>query len=203
MSINFAEPLLIKTPEQWGLFVINDLQSLLSDHAYCERKAAGFALGLLQKYGHFYPEHSPLSKLIREEMRHYELVLKILANRNLALVRLTSGGYARYLRAQVVEEEPIRHVQLLIIAALIEARSCERFEVLAQVLGSDEQALATFYHKLALAERRHHLLYLTMASKILSANKVQELLFELSNAESDWLQANPLSFHMHSGLLSS
>jgi len=49
MSITFAEPLLIKTPEQWGLFVINDLQSLLSDHAYCERKAAGFALGLLQK----------------------------------------------------------------------------------------------------------------------------------------------------------
>lgn len=200
MTICFEQPLLRETPVEWGLFVINKLDLLLSDHAYCERKAAGFALGLLQRYGHFYDSHVNLSKLVREEMRHYELVLRILKTRFATLARLSNSGYAKYLRSILDTAEPKRHIQLLLIAVLIEARSCERFFVLARVLNGIDNKLSTFYYKLALAEKRHHMLYINIACMLMPSDFVLDLLHDLSKKEQNWLDMNLIDYRMHSGL---
>lgn len=201
MQVSFLEPLISPTPIAWGKQAVEKLHWLLSDHAYCERKAAAFAIGLLQKYGHFYKDHMPLSKLVREEMRHYELVLRILETNNLALIRLPACGYARNLRSAVVEDEPLRHIRMLLIAAIIEARSCERFEVLSECLRGVDNKLATFYSKLALAEKRHHLLYVEMACELMSESLVLENLQLLSELEQGWLEQNISTSSMHSGIL--
>lgn len=200
MTVTFLEPLIAKTPKSWGFFVIQDIRLLLSDHAFCERKAAGFALGLLQRYGHFYQEHSSLSKLVREEMRHYELVLRLLKNRSQELARSASSGYAKHLRAQLQDDEPIRHIQMLLVAAIIEARSAERFVVLAEVLNGIDSKLATFYHKLALAEQRHHMLYIEIACNLMQSKQVLKLLNQLAEQEHSWLISNNFEYRMHSGI---
>lgn len=201
MLLSFSEPLLKSTPLYWAHFVSKRLDLLLSDHAYCERKAAAFAIGLLQRYGHFYDNHLSLSKLVREEMRHYELVLNILKSRNLGLVRLPASGYARNLQKAVVTDEPLRHIRLLLVAAVIEARSCERFEVLAKYLSGIDDNLAVFYNKLALAEKRHHMLYIRMACKLTSEKDVIKNLQEVSELEQTWLDQSSIGINMHSGLL--
>lgn len=200
MQVSFSEPLVKSTPLSWASNAILKLDCLLSDHAYCERKAAAFALGLLQRYGHFYPEHVELSKLIREEMRHYEMVLKILNAKGMSLLRLPACGYARNLRLIIVEEEPLRHVQLLLVAAIIEARSCERFEVLAKVLDGIDDKLSVFYNKLALAERRHHMLYTNLACQFMNETEVLSELQKIAEIEQSWLEQNPLKYMMHSGV---
>lgn len=201
MPISFAEPLIAKTPDSWGLFVLDNLKLLLSDHAYCERKAANFALSLLQRYGHLYPEHAPLSKLVREEMRHYELVLRILNSRSEVLARSATSGYARHLRLSLSSSEPARHIQMLLIAALIEARSCERFFVLSRVLSGVDEKLSVFYYKLAMAEQRHHLLYTNLACALYDPDLVLTFLQDLSSIEHAWLAENRLDYRMHSGIL--
>lgn len=203
MSLSFEEPLISKTPLSWGRNVVNKLDHLLSDHAACERKAAAFGLGLLQRYGHFYKDQALISKLVREEMRHYELVLKIINVKHLKLIRTTTSAYAKNLRATLQDDEPIRHIQHLLVAAIIEARSCERFEVLSQCLKGIDDKLAVFYNKLALAEKRHHLLYIDLARALTDDSLVMQLLSEISNKEHFWLQNNKFSYRMHSGLASA
>ena len=201
-SISFEQPLISCTPSAWASYVCSDLGLLLSDHALCERKAAAFALGLLQRYGAIYNDHASLSRLVREEMRHYELVIKIIKSKKFKFYKSSPNFYARNLRNILVNDEPIRHVQNLAIAAIIEARSCERFEVLSKYLSDIDSKLALFYSKLALAEKRHHMLYLDMACKFMSRSNVLDILKEVAVQEQDWIDNNNLTFRMHSGVSS-
>ena len=150
----------VATPPGWVRRAVADWQTLLVDHANCEKKAASTALALMFAY----PEDTRLSlamaRLAREELRHFEQVQKLMQRLAVPMQRLSPGRYAAGLRSQMASGEPARKRDLLLAGALIEARSCERFEALVPGLA---EPLADFYRGLAESERRHAGLYLELA----------------------------------------
>ena len=156
------ELLLAPTPPEWFDAAATQLPLLLVDHANCEKKAASTALSLMFTYADDFELAARMSRLAREELRHFEQVLKQLGNLHLAWRRLRPSRYAEGLRAAVASAEPLRQLDLLACGALIEARSCERFEGLVPRLPA---ALAAFYGGLAASESRHFSLYLELARR--------------------------------------
>jgi tRNA-(ms[2]io[6]A)-hydroxylase len=150
------------TPAAWVDAAVDGLPDLLVDHANCEKKAAATALSLMTRYGDRPTLTAQMSRLAREELRHFEQVQKILRERGLARRRVSASRYAAGLRAEVASQEPGRLVDQLIVGALIEARSCERFALLAPRL---EPSLAGFYRGLLAAEARHFRQYLALAGR--------------------------------------
>jgi tRNA 2-(methylsulfanyl)-N6-isopentenyladenosine37 hydroxylase len=149
------------TPPAWSQAAARNWRLLLVDHANCEKKAASTALALMFAY----PEDCALSlamaRLAREELRHFEQVQKLMRQLQVPMTRLPPGRYAGALRAHLATSEPHRKRDLLLAGALIEARSCERFEVLAPQL---PEPLCGFYAGLAGSERRHAALYVELAA---------------------------------------
>ncbi len=192
-------PLLSGTPVIWVRHVLKDIPTLLNDHAHCERKAAAFALGLLQRYAEQNPFAVALSKLAREEMRHFELVLRMLTQRGHAYGPLKPSNYARTMRNQMDQSEPHRLLDHLMIAALIEARSCERFDLLHPALLQVDEELARFYAKLAQAERRHYLLYFKMAETMCGHLDIHEAHAHWAQIEATELSKSDDQIRMHSG----
>jgi tRNA-(ms[2]io[6]A)-hydroxylase len=149
-----------RTPERWVEDALGHLPELLLDHATCEKKAASSALALMFAYADDTPLALALSRVAREELRHFEQVLKALGALGVPFVRQRPGRYAHELRALLASAEPGRKLDLLLAAALIEARSAERFELLAPRV---PPPLARLYEELAAAEARHFELYLDLA----------------------------------------
>ncbi|MDE2139580.1 MAG: tRNA-(ms[2]io[6]A)-hydroxylase, partial [Gammaproteobacteria bacterium] len=151
------------TPRAWLDAVPRQQDLLLLDHANCEKKAAATAFSLMFQYGDRYPElQEPLSRLAREELRHFEQVTRLMHRRGIALRPLSAARYAAGLRRHARKHEPERLADLLLVGAFIEARSCERFTALSTVLDAE---LADFYASLAGAEARHFSLYLGLAQR--------------------------------------
>ena len=135
---------------------------LLIDHANCEKKAASTALSLMFAYAEDLELTGKMSRLAREELRHYEQVAKLMKSVGLVPRRLTPGRYAACLRRLVANTEPRREVDLMICGAFIEARSCERFAALAPAIGG---AMGALFRGLHDAEARHHRVYLALADR--------------------------------------
>lgn len=152
------------TPSRWFDAALTQLPVLLVDHANCEKKAAGTALSLMYRYVDRDHLLKRLSRLAREELRHFEDVLDVLRRSNVAYVHLSPSRYAASLRRGIRTTEPARLVDTLIVGAFIEARSCERFAGLAERLQQGE--LKTFYRRLVDAEARHFVEYLAMAREV-------------------------------------
>lgn len=191
------ELLLCATPAGWVTAALENQDTLLIDHANCEKKAAATAMNLMFRYGERLPElQGALSKLAREELRHFEQVTRIMRRRGLAYRPLTAARYAEGLRKQLRKHEPQRFTDLLVIGAFIEARSCERFAALVPVL---EEDLAEFYRGLHAAEARHFQLYLGMAKKY-GCGDVEERVRAIAAAEAELIQASDKEFRFHSGL---
>jgi tRNA-(ms[2]io[6]A)-hydroxylase len=148
------------TPGEWVDAALARLPDLLVDHANCEKKAAATAISLMTRYGDRPALAARMSRLAREELRHFEQVQKILLARGLARRRVRASRYAAGLHVAVGRKEPQRLVDLLVTGAFIEARSCERFALLAPRL---EPPLADFYRGLLAAEARHFEQYLALA----------------------------------------
>ena len=130
------------TPAAWIERACNDLPTLLLDHANCEKKAASTAMNLIYRYPDEYSLCQRMSRLAREELRHFEQVLKIIKQRKIPVVFLTASRYAGELRRYCRHVEPERLIDTLIVGAFIEARSCERFAALIPHL---DEHLAAFY----------------------------------------------------------
>jgi tRNA-(ms[2]io[6]A)-hydroxylase len=150
------------TPAAWYEAAVRDLPVLLVDHANCEKKAASTALGLMFSYADDTELGLSLARLAREELRHYEQVVALLAKLGLPYTRLSPGRYAGELRRLLSNREPERRLDLLLVGALIEARSAERFEGLIPRL---PEAVAAFYTGLSAAEARHRSLYERLARR--------------------------------------
>ena len=135
---------------------------LLIDHANCEKKAASTALALMFAYAEDLDLAEKMSRLAREELRHYEQVVKLIRRLGMAPLRLAPGRYAERLRRLVAKSEPQREMDLMICGAFIEARSCERFGVLGEAIGS---TVSVLFQGLNAAEARHHLVYLDLARR--------------------------------------
>jgi tRNA-(ms[2]io[6]A)-hydroxylase len=148
------------TPEAWIEAAVANLEALLLDHANCEKKAASTALALMFRYEGDVELSQSMSRLAREELRHFEQVQKILSLREIPVRRLGPSRYAQGLRDHVRKSEPGRLVDLLVTGAFIEARSCERFALIAPRLDAE---LGRFYRGLLASEARHFERYLVLA----------------------------------------
>ena len=184
-----------KTPEKWLENAVENPELLLIDHANCEKKAASTALNLIYRYVDNYDLLNKMSRLAREEMRHFEQVLNILNARNITFRPLAPARYGKSLHLQIRPNMPHKCVDQLIIAALIEARSCERFHALIPYL--DDQ-LASFYNKLYQAESRHFSMYLEMAYYF--ENDIDTRISEIVAFEADILQQSENVIRFHSGI---
>lgn len=183
------------TTEAWLERALSDVDALLVDHAHCEKKAAGMAVNLLFRYPHHGFLHEPLSRLAREELAHFEQVLALLAARGRALEPQRPAPYAGRLRAASRAHEPARLLDTLLCGALIEARSCERFGLLAE--HAPDAGLRRFYAGLLAAEARHHGVYLRLADALAPAAEVRERLRELARHEAGILADAPSLARMH------
>ncbi len=148
------------TPAAWLAAARLDLATVLLDHANCEMKAASTALGFVYRYPLDRALVTQMSRLAREELRHFEQVQSVLARREVAPTHLSAARYAAALRSEVAKTEPQRLLDSLLVGAFIEARSCERFAGLADVVDDD---LAGFYRGLLTSEARHFEVYLGLA----------------------------------------
>lgn len=187
------------TPAEWVAEACIRLPELLQDHANCELKAASTALGFIYRY----PERAALanrmSRLAREELRHFEQVKKWLAELSLPFEHVSASRYAGTLRRAVRKGEPYRLLDLLIVGAIIEARSCERFAVLAPHL---PDGLGRFYAGLLASEARHFEHYLNFARKecAVSPEDFEQRLNELKEIEADLIASPDPQFRFHSGM---
>jgi tRNA-(ms[2]io[6]A)-hydroxylase len=184
------------TDPAWAEGAAHALEEVLVDHAHCEKKAAGMAVQLLFRY----PQHGfllePLSRLAREELGHFEEVLRCLERRGLAFRRQKPSPYAGRLREAIRTGEPGHLVDTLLCCALIEARSCERFQLLAEAV--DDAELASFYRGLLAAEARHHRVYVELASELESQENVRARLAELAAHEAAIVTEGSPAPRMHS-----
>ena len=186
------------TPEAWLDAASERIPELLLDHANCELKAASTALGFLYRY----PERTALaqrmSRLAREELRHFEQVRTIMDDMQVPFERLTASRYAGGLRETVRDEEPLKLLDMLLIGALIEARSCERFARLAPRL---PERLARFYRGLLASEARHfeHYLGFALTETGVSRAELYARLAELKVVEGSLITAPDPRFRFHSG----
>jgi tRNA 2-(methylsulfanyl)-N6-isopentenyladenosine37 hydroxylase len=185
------------TPPAWFEQALGHLPTLLVDHANCEKKAAGTALRLLFRYVDKPDLLQRLSRLAREELRHFEQVHEILQARGIAYVHLSSSRYAAGLLECVRTAEPFRLADTLLMGAVVEARSCERFAGLAAVAPED---LAEFYRGLLAAEARHFRHYLDLA-RVHAAEPVEAKLAELLAREARLVTEPDREFRFHSGPL--
>jgi tRNA 2-(methylsulfanyl)-N6-isopentenyladenosine37 hydroxylase len=192
--------LLCATPEQWIQNALDNQSLLLLDHANCEKKAASTAINLMFRYvGDFDMMHK-MSRLAREELRHYEQVMQIMEKRNIAYEQITPGRYAGELRKIVRTHEPARYIDTLIIGAIIEARSCERFAKLAPHL---DEELQTFYLSLLKSESRHYQDYLKLAKRAADGKDISARIHEFLEIEKALIVSADEEFRFHSGVIHS
>jgi tRNA-(ms[2]io[6]A)-hydroxylase len=184
------------TPQGWVDAAVERWQELLLDHANCEKKAASTALALMFAYPEDHRLGLALSRLAREELRHFEQVQKMMTLLEVPFSRQRPGRYAAGLRAKMRTAEPGRKLDLLLTGALIEARSCERFRLLAPRL---PEPLGGFYRQLEQSEARHFELYVGFARDA-APNGWEARLAELAAHEAELVTSVDEDFRFHSGL---
>jgi len=185
------------TSPDWLPRVRSHLDEVLLDHAHCEKKAAAAAIKLLFSYPHHRFLQEPLAELAEEELGHFRAVLAHLDARGIRYETIRPGPYGMALHALVRRDEPDRLVDLLLISALIEARSCERFRLLAEAL--DDAALASFYRSLVDSEARHHGLYLDLAGRLVPRSALETRLAQLAAEEAQIVSRPCDRVRMHAG----
>jgi tRNA-(ms[2]io[6]A)-hydroxylase len=185
------------TPQVWIEAALHNEALLLIDHANCEKKAASTALNLMYRYVEHPELLNKLSRLAREELRHFEQVIAIMAAREIDYPQLSASRYAGELRKAVRKNEPERLVDTLLVGAIIEARSCERFATLVPVLDAE---LSNFYASLLKSEARHYTDYLQLAEQMASGAEFNARLEVLLALEGELIESPDREFRFHSGV---
>jgi tRNA-(ms[2]io[6]A)-hydroxylase len=184
------------TPRAWVDAAVADLPTLLVDHANCEKKAASTAMALIFAYPEDRSLAVALSRLAREELKHFEQVERLMKKLAVKYVRMKPGRYASELRRLVRTHEPKRKLDLMIVHALIEARSCERFRLLSKHLPADVREL---YASLERSEARHLELYLEFAQREFDAAEIDARLALISAREGELATSPDDELRFHSG----
>ncbi len=186
------------TPAAWLAQARAETDVLLIDHANCEKKAASTALSLMFAYAEDLELTGKMSRLAREELRHYEQVAKLMKALAVVPQRLAPGRYAERLRRLVAKSEPHREVDLMICGALIEARSCERFAALAPAIGG---RIGDLFQGLHNAEARHYRIYLDLARRAAERAGIgfHPRVEEFALLESELITSRDDVFRFHSG----
>lgn len=210
-SINYDElmqPVLAflgcQTPKAWLDEAINNLDILMQDHANCEKKAASTAMNLMFRYSFFPDLQVKLAQLVREEMLHYEQVLELMAKRGQKWDGLSAGRYAGGLRKEIRTYEPEALIDVLVVGAFVEARSCERFHALAPRV---DEELGRYYRYLLKSESRHFEDYLALAFDVANTAKmknpkedIQQRIQHIREVEKNLILTPDDTFRFHSGV---
>ena len=193
-----------ETPKAWLDEALNNLPLLMQDHANCEKKAAGTAMNLMFRYSFFTDLQIKLAQLVREEMLHYEQVLEFMSKRGQECKGLSAGRYAGGLRKEIRTYEPEALIDVLVIGAFVEARSCERFYALAPLVDDE---LGRYYRYLLKSESRHYEDYLALALDVAKTAKlkdpeedIQQRIELIREVEKDLILTPDKTFRFHSGV---
>lgn len=183
------------TNPQWLEKVKGDIPAILVDHAHCEKKAALMAIMLLNRYPKRAELVHEMTELTIEEMSHFRMVLRKMEERSIPFAHDFGDGYAQALHTQIRKTEPQKFLDTLIISSLIEARSCERFKLLAESIDDDE--LSEFYRSLLASEARHRNEFIRLAKVYFPATVVDTRLQELEDFEAQLISELGVSPTMH------
>jgi tRNA-(ms[2]io[6]A)-hydroxylase len=195
----FSHALLcVPTPTAWVAEACAQPELLLIDHANCEKKAASTALALMFAYAEDLALTDKMSRLAREELRHYEQVAKLMRSLQMVPRRLAPGRYAERLRRLVARGEPQREVDLMICGAFIESRSCERFAALVPAIGAP---IAGLFEGLHAAEARHFKLYIDLGRRAAERAQIdwQGRVAAFAALEAELITSPDPVFRFHSG----
>ena len=182
--------------DRWLAQVDAHLDEILIDHAHCEKKAAGCAMNLIFSYVENEDLCRAMTEIVQEELAHFHQVRDLLKRRGIRFRRLTPSNYGRQLNDLVRKFEPDRAIDRLLVAGLIEARSCERFDLLRQHVHDPE--LADFYDSLFESEARHHSTYVRLAKDFADEETVHRRLDELAAEEARIIEQGDERPRMHS-----
>lgn len=164
----------LPTDPRWADLTTLSLQEILTDHAYCEQKAATSCISLIQRYSEKEKLVNELAPIVTEEWGHFRLVLAELRKRHLTLGKQRKDEYVNKLmlfqKKDGSDEE--RFLDKLLIFALIEARSCERFKRLSE--GLDDPYLSNFYRRFMESEAGHYTLFIELAETYTGKDKVRK-----------------------------
>jgi tRNA-(ms[2]io[6]A)-hydroxylase len=186
-----------ETDPGWADRAAAAVETILLDHAHCEKKAASTAMSLVFRYVERPELTLPLSRIAREELEHFETVVELCGRRGIPFRRLPPSPYAERLTKEVRTHEPARMLDTLVCCALIEARSCERMRILAGRLEDPE--LRALYEGLLESEARHHASYLDVAraTGLFEEGEIRERLRSLAEREAEVLRGLPEEPRMH------
>ena len=184
------------TPDRWIENALENQRLMLIDHANCEKKAASTALSLINRYTDNFELLNKMSRLAREEMRHFEQVIALMKRRKIPYEHVSASRYAASLRDLARRDDPAKLVDVLIIGAFIEARSCERFALLAPHLDAE---LEKFYVSLLKSEARHYQDYLKLAKTVAGANSIDDRIDLIAQRERELIESPDTQFRFHSG----
>jgi tRNA-(ms[2]io[6]A)-hydroxylase len=184
------------TPDAWVQAALADQNTLLIDHANCEKKAAGTALNLMYRYISHTDLLNKMSRLAREELRHFEMVLAIMGKRGIEYAHVSPSRYAAGMRKGVRTHEPAKVVDTMIVGAIIEARSCERFAIISPYLDDE---LGEFYMSLLRSESRHYKDYLDLALSFSDA-PIDDRIAHFIAADNELISSPDTELRFHSGV---
>lgn len=185
-----------ETPDAWVQEALDNQETLLINHAYLEKCAARTALNLMFKHPDKPDLLHKMSRLAREELVHFEQVMKIIKKRGLKYKAHKPSRYAGLLGSEIRKQDPHRVVDTLIVGALIEARSCERFSKLAPHL---DEELEKFYTSLLKSEARHFKDYITLAEKY-AGEPIDDRIEFFAQIEKEAIESPDPQFRFHSGI---
>jgi len=178
----------LPTDPRWVNMAEMDLGEILTDHAYCEQKAATSCITIIQQYPEKLEMVEELAPIVTEEWGHFRLVLAEMKKRNLTLGRQRKDEYVNKLMKFQKKDGSWedRLVEKLLVFALIEARSCERFRLLSLHISDDE--LKEFYYKFMVAEAAHYKMFIKLAKKYSTEEKVTKRWKEYLDFEEEMLK---------------
>lgn len=187
--------LLSATDPRWVEVALGDLGAVLHDHLHCELKAASNSTALVARY----PMHArlveSLTELAREELTHVQQVSKALSARGIQARPPGEDAYAKALRRAAEDRQGEPLLDRLIVGALIEARSCERFQLLSR--HAPDEAMRAWYNELFVSEARHHRLFTSLAEEIYSEERARARWNTLAARESEIIAASPIEPRIH------
>ncbi len=184
-----------QTPYEWVETVLDNFTIFLNDHAQAEKKASGMAMSMLSHY----PDRPELVKamidLSIEELAHFREVIKIMQAQGLALGSDEKDPYVNQFRKHMRNGTELYLLDRLLIAAIIEARGCERFGLIGE--HHKEADMKSFYQLIADSEAKHHLLFIDLAALYFDIPVIEERLDELLNIEADIVSNLPIRPALH------
>lgn len=190
-------PLRGRSPQTWVAHILQNFDAFLQDHASCERKAAALAMSLVVKYSDRSALIDPMISLAREELAHFRQVVHLLTQRGQPLLSQDSKDpYINDLLQSLRHGREERFLDRLVMSALVEARGCERFGLLAAALPADS-ALQDFYEKLAVSEAGHYKIFIRIAKCYFNEATIREAIARIADKEVSAMERAPLQATLH------